>query len=154
MIRLLTQRLLPRSLLQRGLKVSVADLRKGDWIEHDGRVYVIHLASSTFSGRGAQLELQDVGHQFLYSVDGTGYYLNPKTLEEIAVPQRLLGGNLAKVIEGGAELIVVVSGKQTTVVIIQGGGKILCTGVLEVGDQIMINTDDLSYQGKALAAPL
>jgi hypothetical protein len=57
-----------------------------------------------------ELELQDVGHQFLYAVDGTGYYLNPKTLDEIAVPQRLLGGNLAKVIEGGFDVKIRMKG--------------------------------------------
>lgn len=39
---------------QRGLKTSVADLRKGDWIDHDGKVQVVNQINSTFSGRGAR----------------------------------------------------------------------------------------------------
>lgn len=38
----------------RGLKTAVADLRKGDWIEHNGKVLVVQSVSSTHSGRGAR----------------------------------------------------------------------------------------------------
>jgi translation elongation factor P/translation initiation factor 5A len=51
-----------------------------------------------------ELELQDIVHQYLYSEGGVGYYLNPKTLEEITVPLKLLNGNLGKILEGGAEV--------------------------------------------------
>lgn len=39
---------------RRYLKTSIADLRKGDWIEHEGKVVVVHQVNSAFSGRGAR----------------------------------------------------------------------------------------------------
>jgi hypothetical protein len=41
-------------LSQRGAKTSVSDLRKGDWIDIEGRALVIQSTSSSFSGRGAR----------------------------------------------------------------------------------------------------
>lgn len=38
----------------RGVKTAVADLRKGDWIEHEGKVLVVHQVSSSHSGRGSR----------------------------------------------------------------------------------------------------
>lgn len=127
----LSQRLAPS--LRRGLKTSVADIRKGDWIECDGKVVIVTQLNSTFAGRGARhyllmvkdavtetlttlkpsardyfekLDLVDVNHQYLYTVDETAYFLNSKTLEEVALPARLVTGNLAKVLEGGIEVKV------------------------------------------------
>lgn len=42
------------TLARRGLKVPIGDLRKGDWIEHEGRVYTVNQINSSFSGRGAR----------------------------------------------------------------------------------------------------
>lgn len=39
---------------RRCLKVLIGDLRKGDWIKHEGRVYIVNQINSSFSGRGAR----------------------------------------------------------------------------------------------------
>lgn len=38
----------------RGVKTAVADLRKGDWIEHEGKIVVVHQVNSSHSGRGSR----------------------------------------------------------------------------------------------------
>ena len=53
-----------------------------------------------------ELELADKVYTFLYEANGNVYLLNPKTLEEISVPSKLVGGNLLKVLEGGMEVKV------------------------------------------------
>lgn len=40
--------------LVRGLKTNVGDLKKGDWIDHEGKFLVIQSVTSTHSGRGAR----------------------------------------------------------------------------------------------------
>lgn len=137
----LSQRLIPS--LRRGLKTSIADIRKGDWIECDGKVVIVAQLNSTFAGRGARhyllmvkdavtetlttlkpsardcfekLDLVDVNHQYLYTVDETAYLLNPKTLEEVALPARLVTGNLAKVLEGGIEVKIRMHGDKPVLV--------------------------------------
>lgn len=40
--------------------------------------------------------------------------------------------------------------RPTTVVLVQGGAKISIPGVVEEGDQIIVNIDDMTYQGKAI----
>jgi len=50
-------------IFQRGIRTLVPELRKGAWIEHEGRVYVVHTLTSSHSGRGARhyvLTLRDV----------------------------------------------------------------------------------------------
>lgn len=40
--------------------------------------------------------------------------------------------------------------RKSTVVQVQGGARVSCPGVVEVGDRIVVSIDDHSYQGKAL----
>lgn len=132
-----------------------------------------------------------MAYQFLYCADGVGYFLNPKTLEEISLPLNIVNENLCKVLEGGIDVKVrmngdkaiyvhssnrlyrctigkilekrestvvkvliginyVVQDRPSTVVQVQGGAKVNCPGLFEIGDQIMVMIDDLSYQGKPL----
>lgn len=63
-----------------------------------------------------ELEMQDVAFQYLYETDGLVYLLNPKTLEEISVPTRLIQGNLAKLLEGGTAVKVRMNGDQPVLV--------------------------------------
>lgn len=51
-----------RRLWARGLKTNVADLRKGDWIDHESKFLVIQSVTSAHSGRGTR--------QFLVSGHG------------------------------------------------------------------------------------
>jgi hypothetical protein len=52
------------AVLKRGLKVNVADIRKGDWIELDeGKRVIVHNLTSSHSGRGSRSFL--VGKQLL-----------------------------------------------------------------------------------------
>lgn len=106
------------------------------------------------------------------------HLLNPTTLEELAVPSRLLGGNMAGILEGGLHVKVRLHGekpvfvhpnlrnytctvaavlerrdggdRRTTVVEVQGGARVQCSAVLEVGDQIVVSVEDLSFQGRPL----
>lgn len=106
------------------------------------------------------------------------YLLNPATLEEIAVSAHLVGGHLARLLEGGTEVKVRMRGdtpifvhsahrnytctvtavlerregtdRKTTVVEVQGGARVLCHAAVEVGDRIIVAVDDLSFQGRPL----
>lgn len=38
----------------RGAKTCVSELRKGDWIEYEGKTFVVHQVNSSHSGRGSR----------------------------------------------------------------------------------------------------
>lgn len=63
-----------------------------------------------------ELEMQDVIFRYLYEANDLIYLLNPKTLEEVAVPSRLVQGNLARLLEGGAAVKVRMNGEQPLLV--------------------------------------
>lgn len=141
--------------------------------------------------------MQDVILQYLYEADGLVCLLNPGTLEEMFVPARLVQGNLARLLEGGAAVKVRMNGDRPVlvhpsvrnvkctvakvvdktistsscrsgvmgliahfasvgpdrkVVVIEtvGGAKISCSTLVSEGDQILVNVDELTYQGRAL----
>lgn len=39
---------------RRGMKTNIADLRRGDWIEHEGKTFVVQQINSAHSGRGSR----------------------------------------------------------------------------------------------------
>lgn len=41
-------------LKRRGLKLLTADLRKGDWLKHEGQYVIVQNVVSQHSGRGAR----------------------------------------------------------------------------------------------------
>lgn len=115
-------------LLRRGLKTAVSDLKRGDWVEHNGQIFSVHSLTSTHSGRGSRsfnlaikdlmsdnivalkptpkdffevIETHDVAAQFLYESDGFLQMLNPKTFEEISVPVGLIDPNARLLLEAG-----------------------------------------------------
>ena len=100
------------------------------------------------------------------------HLLNPKTLEEVAVPNTLISPNLIKLLEGGAqvrlratrdkplwifggkiykctvaEIINQLHGAWTLMTI--AGARVVAPFEMKVGDQIMVNAEDYTYAGKA-----
>jgi len=123
------------------------------------------------------LELRDVGSQFMYELDGMLHFMDPVTFEELSIPTKIMNPNIHKVLEGGTPIRVRFYGerpvlatgpkiakctvshilesreqsdkKKLWVVQVQGGARISCSVSVSVGDVILVNTEDLSFNGRA-----
>lgn len=138
----------------RNIKSSASELRKGDYINYDGKAMVISNISSSCSGRGSRtfsiqlkciingnvssvkpsgdesfekMEIQDKIYQYLYHDDKLIYLCDPNTFEQLEVNISLIPHNLLSYLESGVQIRVRMRSDTMDPILISTNKNLHCT---------------------------